>query len=182
MLANPSLKQLTVNKCERKAYSVSGAPVVTLGSVDLEFKVNGSSYTHKLIILRGLIHPMLLGIDFLLKYQANIKLSFPPSVTLYHPVNKIVKVEFIKPTTKAKPETRVSLLSDVEIPPLSICYVDAYISNVEKLCDPAEANPNRAFGITAIQKEDATFDPGFIMRDGIIDANAAKFKVDDEPV
>ena len=39
---------------------------------------------------------------------------------------------------------------------------------MEKLCDPTEANLNRAFGITAIQKEDATFDPGFIMRDAVV--------------
>ena len=71
MVSNPFFKQQIIKKCERKAYSVSGAPVVTLGLVEIEFKVNGASYTHQFTILRGLIHPMLLGLDFLLKYQAN---------------------------------------------------------------------------------------------------------------
>ena len=85
MLSNPFFKQLPIRKCKKKAYSVSGAPVVTLGVVDIEFKVSNASYTHSFIILRGLIHPMLLGLDFLTKFNANIQLGTVPHLTLRHP-------------------------------------------------------------------------------------------------
>ena len=86
MISNLSFKKLSIRKCDRKAYSVSGAPVVTLGVVDIEFKIADASYTHQFIILRGLIHPILLGLDFLAKYYANIQLGDYPTISLRHPV------------------------------------------------------------------------------------------------
>ena len=40
MMTDPYLKALVIKKCARRAFSVNGSPVVTLGEVDLEFKVN----------------------------------------------------------------------------------------------------------------------------------------------
>ena len=178
MLSNPFLKILMIRKCERKAYSVSGAPVVTLGVVEIEFKLNGCSFRHQFTILRGLIHPMLLGLDFLTKHNANIQLDYPPRLSLSHPVQHKVVIPFIKPAQKPCLLPRVSLVTDIEIPPLSTCYVDAYISNLEMIEEPPDAEPNRLFGITSIQHEDPTFDPGFIMRNGVVDGSLPKFKVE----
>ena len=178
MLSNPFLKILMIRKCERKAYSVSGAPVVTLGVVEIEFKLNGCSFRHQFTILRGLIHPMLLGLDFLTKHSANIQLDYPPRLALSHPIQHKVVIPFIKPAQKPNPLPRVSLVTDIEIPPLSTCYVDAYISNLEMIEEPPDAQPNRLFGITSIQQEEPTFDPGFIMRNGVVDGNLPKFKVE----
>ena len=72
MIADPFCKNLVVRKCSRKAFAVNGSPVVTMGLVDIEFKLGGASYTHTFTILRGLINPMLLGRDFLGKFKANI--------------------------------------------------------------------------------------------------------------
>ena len=150
MLSSPFFKQLVIKKCERKAFSVSGAPVVTLGTVDSEFKLNGASYTHTFIILRGLIHPMLLGLDFLTKFNANIQLGMDPSLVLRHPVLKEVVVKFLKPVAKTKPPTYVSLLSDIKIPPKSIQYVEAHLSNFEEIGSFTEDKPDRLIGITTI--------------------------------
>ena len=178
MISNPSLKPLTIRKCDRKAYSVSGAPVVTLGVVDLEFKLNGHSYTHQFIILRGLIHPVLLGLDFLKKYQANISFEQHPSLSLRHPVDGRITIKFISLARKVKQPPYVSLLGDVELPPHSISYVDAYMANVDEIGNASVDKSQRIIGIAAIQKEETSFDPGFIMRNGVIDANMAKFKIE----
>ena len=50
-----------IRKCDKRAYGVNGEPVVTLGIVEVSFKINNFSFTHEFTILRGLIHPMLLG-------------------------------------------------------------------------------------------------------------------------
>ena len=84
MLTDPVCKKLLVRKCTKKAYSVNGSPVVTMGVVDIEFKLGGASYTHTFTILRGLIHPMLLGLDFLVKYKANISFDGKPGFLVIH--------------------------------------------------------------------------------------------------
>ena len=167
-----------IRKCEKRAYSVSGAPVVTLGVVDVEFKINGASYTHSFIILRGLIHPLLIGLDFLTKYGANIQFDNTRSMTLRHPVLKSVLVDFLKPASRVKPPTYVSLLNDIKIPASSIYYAEAHITNVEYVGGIESVNPERIMGISAIQKTDSFFDPGFIMRDAVIDAKSATFTVE----
>ena len=178
MISNPSLGHLRIRRCEKRAYSVNGAPVVTLGIVDIEFKINGASYTHTFIILRGLIHPLLLGLDFLMKYKANIHFDEIPGLTLKHPVLKQVEVNFIKPAAKPPTNSFVSLLNDVSIPPRSICYTDAFVSNVDNISSLVSEKPDRVLGITAIQKEEPEFDPGFILRDAVINAGDAKFTVE----
>ena len=61
-------KDAKIRKSDRRAYGVNGEPVVTLGIVDLDFKIDGVVFNHSFTILRGLIHPMLLGMDFLVRY------------------------------------------------------------------------------------------------------------------
>ena len=73
--------------------------------------------------------------------------------------------------------THVALTKGIEIPPYSFYYADAYIANVESAVDLNENSP-RLMGITAIQKQSEFFDPGFILRDGIIPADAHSFKVE----
>ena len=149
-----------------------------MGVVDIEFKIEGASYTHSFIILRGLIHPMLLGLDFLRKYSANIQLGDIPSLSLRHPVQKVVTIEFVKPANKVRPPPYVSILGDITIPPRSIYYAEAHLTNFDEIGGLTASKPNRLMGITAIQNEDSHFDPGFILRDAVIDAKAAKFKVE----
>ena len=169
---------MNIRKCERKAYSVSGAPVATLGIVDFEFKINGASYTHEFLILRGLIHPAILGLDFLSKFNANIQLGENPRLQLRHPVNKLVSVDFIKRARGGKIPTRIAIVGDIEIPPLTTYYADAYISNIEGVAGIEDTSKERLFGITSIQHEDPLFDPGIIMRDAVIDPKSAQFKVE----
>ena len=178
MISSPFFKNLVIRKCEKKAYSVSGAPVVTLGVVDIEFKVSGASYTHSFIILRGLIHPLLIGLDFLTKYGANIQFDGARKMALRHPVLKSVTVDFLKPANRIKSPTYVSLLNDIKIPASSIYYAEAHITNVENVGGIGDEKPDRIMGISAIQKTDPFFDPGFIMRDAVIDAKSAKFIVE----
>ena len=102
MISGPYFKNLTIKKVAKRAYSVSGAPVVTLGMVEIEFKIGDACYRHEFMILRGLIHPLLLGLDFLTKFSANIQLGETPTLTLRHPVNKIVSVNFLKRSKKTK--------------------------------------------------------------------------------
>ena len=178
MMADPFCKKLTVRKGSKKACSVNGSPVVTMGLVDIEFKLGGASYTHTFTILRGLIHPMLLGLDFLQKYKANISFEGKPGMTLRHPVQGPVRVDFVGPAKKPVHPPYVSLVSDIEIQPLHIYYADAYISNVSKIGTVDGDGKNRLLGITSIQNENPHFDPGVLLRDGVIDASAAQFKVE----
>ena len=178
MIADPFCKSLVVRKCSRRAFSVDGSPVVAMGQVDIEFKLGGASFTHTFTILRGLIHPMLLGLDFLGKYNANISFDGTPGMTLRHPVNGKVSVEFLKPARKPESPPYVSLVSDIEIQPLHIYYADAYISNVARISGMEGDGADRLLGITSIQNEDPHFDPGVLLRDGVIDASASQFKVE----
>ena len=179
MQCNPFFRNLKIKKIDKKAYSVSGAPVITLGIVEMEFKLGGGfSFTHEFTILRGLIHPVLLGLDFLTKYNANIDFADVPSITLRHPVFKRVNIEFKKPPQKVEAPNHIALLSEVEIQPLSIYYADAYITDFRDVGDTSQSKPNRMLGIAAIQKADESFDPGVLMRDAVINASKAKFKVE----
>ena len=175
---NPFFKGLTIRKCDKKAYSVSGAPVVTLGVVTLEFKLAKKfSYTHEFTILRGLIHPILLGMDFLTKYNAVIQFDHMPNISLRHPVHKYINVGFAKPPKMDKGPNHIALVTDIEIPPLSIYYADAYHTNFEEI-GKIKPMKDRLLGIAAVQKVEDTFDPGVIMRDAVISANETKFKIE----
>ena len=77
---NDLLKHTKIRKSDRRAYGVNGEPVVTLGIVDLEFKIGKLVLTHQFTILRGLIHPILLGLNFLTRYRAKIDLGGEPSL------------------------------------------------------------------------------------------------------
>ena len=81
---NELFKGLRLKKCDRRAFGVNGEPVVTLGVIDVEFKISGFMFTHSFTVLRGLIHPMLLGMDFLLKCKANIDLGDTMGIHLAH--------------------------------------------------------------------------------------------------
>ena len=179
MQCNPFFRSLKIKKVDKKAYSVSGAPVITLGIVEVEFKLGGNlSFTHEFTILRGLIHHALLGMDFLTKYNANINLGIIPTISLRHPVFKRVHIQFAKPPQKVEAPNYIAILSEIEIPPLSIHYADAYITDFQDAGDSNPAKLNRMLGIAAIQKTEESFDPGVLMRDAIIDASKAKFKVE----
>ena len=178
MMCDDRLKVLRIRKSDKRAYSVSGEPVVTLGIVEIEFKIGALVFTHNFTILRGLIHPILIGMDFLLKHRANIDLGESPKLVLTHPTGRKTATPFIKSMPKSKPATYVSLLREIEIPPHSTYIADAYIANV----DSAEHNENngveRLLGITAIQKMNDFFDPGFLLRDAVISSSAETFKVE----
>ena len=178
MMCDERLKSLKIRKSERRAYSVSGEPVVTLGIVQLEFKIGNLIFTHDFTILRGLIHPMLIGMDFLLKHRANINLNDSPKLTLTHPTGKCTSTSFIKSMPKPKPATYVSLLRDIEIPPYSSYIADAYIANIDSLSQSEWKKNGQVLGITAIQKMNDFFDPGFLLRDAVITADTEIFKVE----
>ena len=84
-----------------------------MGLVDVEFKIGGASFTHTFTILRGLIHPMLLGRDFLGKYKANINFDAKPGMTLRHPVKGQVRVDFLGPAKKPENPPYVTLLNNL---------------------------------------------------------------------
>ena len=170
-------KSVNIRKCDKRAYGVNGEPVVTLGIVDLEFKIDGVSFTHSFTILRGLIHPMLLGMDFLIKHKACIDLGTRPSIKLHHPRGKIATALFLKAMPKPKPATHVALMKEITIPPRSFYYADAYVANFE-CADVEPENQGKIIGITAVQKANEFFDPGFLLRDAVIPSDAQTFKVE----
>ena len=171
-------KNLRIRKCDKRAFGVNGEPVITLGIVDLEFKIDGLTFTHPFTVLRGLIHPMLLGMDFLLKYKANIDLGLKPAIQLNHPKGGKAVAPLIRSNLKTKPSTHVALVNEIEIPPMHSYYADAYIANVECIKPLIEGKPDRLLGITSVQKIDEFFDPGFIMRDAIVSTEKDIFKVE----
>ena len=174
---NELFRDAKIRKSDRRAYGVNGEPVVTLGIVDLSFRIEGCTFSHSFTILRGLIHPMLLGMDFLTKYKACIDLGDRPRMRLTRTDGRVAFAAFLKAVPKQKPMTHVALTKGIEIPPHSFYYADAYIANIESAVDLEENSP-RLMGITAIQKQNEFFDPGFILRDGIISADAHSFKVE----
>ena len=169
-------KNATIRKSDKRAYGVNGEPVVTLGIVDLTFHVGGLPFSHSFTILRGLIHPMLLGMDFLTKHRARINLGNSPSIQLAHSSGKIASTRFIKAMPKPKPCTHVALAREVEIPPYSFYYADAYLANFDYTDDGQKTG--KLLGITSVQKADDFFDPGFILRDAVIAADSPRFKVE----
>ena len=170
-------KDAKIRKSDRRAYGVNGEPVVTLGIVDLDFKINGVVFNHSFTILRGLIHPMLLGMDFLVRYRAKIDLGTKPGITLNHPSGKTAHACFIKNMPKSSPPPHVALLKAIEIPAHSFYYADAYLANIEDL-KIGEEKPERLLGIWSTQKVNDFFDPGFLLRDSVVPANAKSFKVE----
>ena len=87
-------------------------------------------------------------------------------------------MDFLGPARRPENPPYVSLVSDIEIQPHHIYYADAYISNVDKVAGISDTACNRLLGITSIQHEDPHFDPGVLLRDGVIDANTTQFKVE----
>ena len=97
---------------------------MTLGVAEILFKIGGLTFAHEFIILRGLIHPMLLGMDFLRKCKAKIDVGDAPRVQLSHPSGKFAFASFIKSMPKRKPLPHIALVREIEIPPMSYCYAD----------------------------------------------------------
>ena len=174
---NELFRNAKIRRCDKRAYGVNGEPVVTLGVVDLIFEIDGISFNHSFTILRGLIHPILLGMDFLVKHKACIDLGDRPRMKLTRSDGKIALATFIRAMPKAKPMTHIALTKGIEIPPYSFYYADAYIANIESAFDSSE-NSSGLMGITSIQKHNDFFDPGFILRDGVIPADSQSFKVE----
>ena len=177
MQRNNQFRSLKITKCNRRAYSVSGEPVVTLGVVDIGFKIGTIMFSHQYTIVRGLIHPMLIGMDFLLKHRANINLGDKPKLRLTHPNGSSTITPFVKSVPRVKTSTHVALSKDIEIPPMSSYLADAYMTNIDSV-KPTSADDERIMGITSIQKVDEFFDPGFLLRDAIISTNTQNFKVE----
>ena len=73
--------------------------------------------------------------------------------------------------------TTVALLKAIEIPAHSFYYADAYLANIEDL-KIGEEKPERLLGIWSTQKVNDFFDPGFLLRDSVVPANAKSFKVE----
>ena len=46
MQCNDLFRSVNIRKSDKRAYGVNGEPVVTLGVVDLEFKMDGLSFKH----------------------------------------------------------------------------------------------------------------------------------------
>ena len=178
MSCSDLFKGIKIKKTARRAYGVNGEPVVTLGVAEILFKIGGLTFAHEFIILRGLIHPMLLGMDFLRKCKAKIDVGDAPRVQLSHPSGKFAFASFIKSMPKRKPLPHIALVKEVEIPPMSYCYADAYVANVESITAPISEKPERLLGITSVQKENDFFDPGFLLRDAVVPSNAEVFKVE----
>ena len=175
---NELFRNVKIRKTARRAYGVNGEPVVTLGVAELTFKIGGLEFTHQFTVLRGLIHPMLIGMDFLVKYKARIDLGEKPRIQLSHPSGKHAFAPFIKAMPKPKPATHIALMKEIVIPPQSCYYADAYIANVEEVKELVEEKPTRLIGITSVQKVNDFFDPGFVLRDAVISAEKEFFKVE----
>ena len=114
---NELFKNIKIRKSDRRAYGVNGEPVVTLGIIEAEFKIDDLIFRHEFTVLRGLIHPMLLGMDFLVKYRARIDLGTQPNIQLLHPLRRIAKAPLIKAMPKQKPVPHVAAVREFEIPP-----------------------------------------------------------------
>ena len=177
MQCSDLFRSVNIRKSDKRAYGVNGEPVVTLGIVDLEFKIDNLSFTHSFTILRGLIHPMLLGMDFLTKFESSIDLGRKPGIKLRHPTGKTAFSPFIKAMPKPKPATHVALAKAIEIPAQSFYYADAYVANIE-CANLDDDRAGKSFGITSVQKVNDFFDPGFVLRDAVISADAQLFKVE----
>ena len=175
---NELFRNLKLRKSDRRAYGVNGEPVVTLGIVETDIKIGGLTFHHEFTVLRGLIHPALLGLDFLVRYHAQIDLGPQPSIKLRHPLNKIATAPFLKAMPKPKQTTHIASVKEFEIPPKSYYYADAYIANVDGIQALIDENPDRILGITSTQKVNDFFDPGFLLRDAVISAKNASFKVE----
>ena len=176
---NELFKSLKIRKCDRRAYGVNGEPVVTLGLVDVEFKIGGLVFTHTFTILRGLIHPMLLGMDFLVRYKAMINLGGQPCLRLAHPLGPHATTPFIRAMPpKQKSSSYIALLKEIEIPASSSYYANAYIANIDSIQSLIDEKPSRLLGITACQKVNDFFDPGFVLRDAVINADKEAFKIE----
>ena len=166
-----------IRKCDKRAYGVNGEPVVTLGIVEVSFKINNFSFTHEFTILRGLIHPMLLGFDLLVHFKAKIDVGDSPSINLFHPIGGWLSAPFLRAAPKNKPAPHVALVKGVTLPPMAFFYVNAYIANVD--CVETEIGAkNGLMGITSIQKVDDFFDPGFMLRDAVVSTKSPVFRVE----
>ena len=175
---NELFRNLRLRKCDRRAFGVNGEPVVTLGIVDIEFKIAGLTFTHPFTVLRGLIHPMLLGMDFLTKHKAKIDLGESPGIQLSHHRGQTACAPLIKSNQKAKPFTHIALVEDITIPPMHSYYANAYIAKIDCIKPLIEEKAERLIGITSVQKIDESFDPGFIMRDAVVSTENEVFKVE----
>ena len=167
-----------MRKSDRNAYGVNGEPVVTLGIVEMDFKIDGLTFHHDFTVLRGLIHPMLLGMDFLVRYGAQIDLGEKPKIKLNHPLRRIASTPFLKAMPKPKQTTHIAAVKEFEIPPMSYFRADAYIRNISGVKEMEEDQPDKIFGITSTQKVNEFFDPGFMMRNVVISSKAESFKVE----
>ena len=98
---------------------------------------------------------------------------------LQHPLGVAASAPFIK-AMPAKPKSSpyIALLKEIEIPPSSSYYANAYIANVDSIQGLIEEKPTRLLGITACQKMNDFFDPGFVLRDAVINTENEAFKVE----
>ena len=88
------MRKVPIKRAGRKAFSVDGAPVVILGVIAIDIRIKDKLFNHYFLILRGLIHPLLLGFDFLSHYKIDILLSGPkPLLRLKHPKFGFVETE-----------------------------------------------------------------------------------------
>ena len=171
-------KNLRIRKCDKRAFGVNGEPVVTLGVVDIEFKIDNLVFTHSFTVVRGLIHPMLVGMDFLLKHKAKIDLGDKAGIQFTHHQGGKAFAPLIKSNVRAKQSPHIALVKEIEIPPMHSYYANAYVANVDCIKSMIDGKPNRLLGITSVQKVDDFFDPGFIMRDAVISSESNVFMVE----
>eukprot|EP00111_Clytia_hemisphaerica_P012926 TCONS_00037965-protein len=67
--------KLTVNKSNERARGISGAYLQTLGNADVKLIIANKSFPVKVMVIKDVTHPLLLGTDFLQQFGAVIDLS-----------------------------------------------------------------------------------------------------------
>ena len=67
--ANPQLKHYVTDHKPATCVSVNKQTVRTVGSVVVPFHIGGKVFHHKFFVVEDLIHPVVLGLDFLKKKQ-----------------------------------------------------------------------------------------------------------------
>ena len=71
-LASPHLKKRPYRPLTTRGTAINGSKVLTLGIVNLAFRINGRFFSNNFRVIRGLVHDMFLGWDWFNRYGAII--------------------------------------------------------------------------------------------------------------
>ena len=135
---HPNLYKNNFKPHHGKTISIDGSKVVTLGSINVEFRVKGRHLRMPCRIVRNLVYDFVLGWDFFTKYDCAI------CPARGHFIFENEKIDFL-PNTLGLSSTIFSLAEDAVVPPLSKMDTEAtfYINPLDKIAttDTVEVEP-----------------------------------------